>query len=205
MNNSAELRPKISDIGSGAELKRWYWLKMELSLHAKKIKVKSTGAKFDILERIAYFLDTGKTEWLGDSTETAKSKFNWHVEALTRETIITDSYKNTQNVRRFFRQEIGSDFKFTIGFMAWIKVNVGKSLEDAITEFYEQKRESSKPGFKTKIKPHNQFNQYTRDILAQDPTMSMKDVRRIWAKKRALPTSDGKHVFELEDLDLHDE
>ncbi len=202
MKKFAERRPKISDIVSGTELKRWYWLKKELADQAKTIGVKSTGAKFDILERIAHFLDTGETIWPGDKAAVKTSTFDWHSELLTRNTLITDSYKNSQNVRRFFKQEIGSDFKFTIAFMDWIKTNVGQSLGSAIEEYHAQKKQMRTPGFKTDIKPHNQFNQYTRDILDYAPGMKMSDVRRIWALKRAQPVPDGRHVFEPEDLKL---
>ncbi|MFD2205690.1 DUF6434 domain-containing protein [Kiloniella antarctica] len=46
---------------------------------------------------------------------------DWHCAELTRATPITDSYKNTQNVRRFLRRECGENFKFTRPFMAQIR------------------------------------------------------------------------------------
>jgi hypothetical protein len=63
------------------------------------------------------------------------NKFDWHSEALKDNTIITTSYKNTQNVRRFFQSHFGANFKMNREFMAWLKTNVGKTLGDAIKEF----------------------------------------------------------------------
>lgn len=195
-------RPEISDISSGDELKRWYWLKDELIARAKICGVKTSGGKFAILDRLAHFLDTSEKTVPGEQNLRAKSDFNWHSEALFPQTIITDSYKNSQNVRRFFKDQLGDKFKFNIAFMDWMKANVGKSLTDAMVEYGKQATEAAQPGFKTAIKPHNQFNQYTRDILAANPGMSGDDARRIWEKKRAQPSIDGRHIYEQSDLKL---
>jgi len=202
MHKNRGKRPKIARIDSGKDLKRWYWLKDELASHAKILGIKATGAKFDILARMAHFLDTGERVWPGDKKNPVKSQFDWHASPLTLQTVITDSYKNSQNVRRFFKAQLGGNFKFTIGFMDWIKANQGKTLADAVAEFRAQKAAANVPGYKTAIKPHNQFNQYTRDILAHCPKMSMADVRRIWELKRARSSKDGRHVFAPEDLKL---
>lgn len=66
------------------------------------------------------------------------NKFNWHADQLTDNTVITASYKNTQNVRRYFQSHFGPDFKMNRVFMAWLKDNVGKTLGDARTEFEER-------------------------------------------------------------------
>lgn len=61
--------------------------------------------------------------------------FDWHSALLTKDTIITDDYKNSQNVRRFFVAALGSEFKFSVKFMAWLKSNSGKTLGDACLEY----------------------------------------------------------------------
>lgn len=63
------------------------------------------------------------------------SKFDWHSETLSDETIITKTYKNTQNVRRYFFTNFGADWKNNRTFMAWFKENTGKTLKDAVEEF----------------------------------------------------------------------
>ncbi|MEL7430043.1 MAG: hypothetical protein AAFN43_08575, partial [Pseudomonadota bacterium] len=77
-------------------MKRWYWLKSELVAHARVLGVKTTGQKFTLLERIAHFLDTGETQWPGDREKRVSSSFDWHAEVLTPDTVITDSYRNSQ-------------------------------------------------------------------------------------------------------------
>ncbi|MEM8693514.1 MAG: DUF6434 domain-containing protein [Pseudomonadota bacterium] len=197
-----EERPDISVITSGAELRRWYWLKEELVAEAKRVGVKSTGGKFLILDRLAHHRDTGETAFPGDKKPTITSRFDWHSEALSPETLITDSYRNSQNVRRFFKSQVGNSFSFNTTFMAWMKENVGKTLADAVAEYERLKTETKKPGYESKIAHHNQFNQYTRDFLADNPGATLDLVRKIWAAKRALPSEDGRHVYDRSDLDL---
>lgn len=62
-------------------------------------------------------------------------KFDWHSEPLTDETIITKTYKNTQNARRYFQSHFGTKWKNNRFFMAWFKDNEGKTLKDAVDEF----------------------------------------------------------------------
>ena len=199
---SNEERPEISCVTSGQELRRWYWTKDELAAAARQHRLRTGGAKFTILERIAHFIDTGTRKWPGDKPVKVTSKFDWHAADLGPDTIITDNYRNTQNVRRFFSTECGPNFKFSIAYMEWFKANIGKTLGDAVAEYQRQKTQATKADHKTAIKPHNQFNQYTRDFLADNPDLGMDDVRRVWAKKRARPSKDGRHVYAANDLML---
>ena len=197
------VRPPIQTIHSGNDIRQWYWLKEELIKEARRVGLKTTGGKFTILERICHHRETRCTEYPEDKTEKSLSKFDWHREPLTGETVITDSYKNTQNVRRWFKANVDPGFKFNIALMEWMKSNIGKSLAEAGGAYLHLKKSAAKPGARTTIKPHNQLNQYTRDFLNDNPDMGMKEVRKYWALKRALPSADGRHVYERSDLELN--
>ncbi|MEH6631439.1 MAG: DUF6434 domain-containing protein [Halopseudomonas aestusnigri] len=69
------------------------------------------------------------------------NEFDWHSSPLTRETVITDRYKNTQNVRRFMKKECGEDFKFNRPFMAWIKGGNPKIMGDIADEWLKRQSE----------------------------------------------------------------
>lgn len=198
----SQSRPDITQLTTSAELRRWYWLKDELVAEAKRLGLRTTGGKFTVLDRIAHFHDTGTMTWPGDAKTKASSKFDWHSAQLTPDTVITDSYKNSQNVRRFFKQHADPAFKFNIAFMAWMKENVGATLADAVTAYHHQKKAAASPRHQSKIADHNQFNQYTRDFLADNPEMGLKEVRYFWALKRQLPSQDGRHRYDPSDLSL---
>ncbi|MGO6968633.1 DUF6434 domain-containing protein [Rhizobium leguminosarum] len=68
--------------------------------------------------------------------------FDWHSGDITSDTAITQSYRNTQKVRRFFVAECGSEFKFDRPFMAWLKTAVGKTMGDAVEEW--RRRETTR-------------------------------------------------------------
>lgn len=68
------------------------------------------------------------------------AKFNWHSEPLFLITKIDKDYRMSQNVRRFFKLHLGDDFHFNRPYMAWMKENIGKTLEDALIEFRRRQK-----------------------------------------------------------------
>jgi hypothetical protein len=194
-------RPDILSIQNGEELKRWYWLKQELVEYCKLVDLGYAGSKFDLLDRIANALDNKEHKEPKSKTSKQKvSKFNWHSEVLTPDTIITDSYRNSQNVRRFFVQQCGSTFRFSIALMDFMKNNCGNTLQDAVSEWQRLNEQGKDKNFKSEIPPGNQYNKYIRDFFADNPNMTMAEARHFWKLKRSLPL--GRHIYEKEDLEL---
>ncbi|MFA6155110.1 DUF6434 domain-containing protein [Mesorhizobium sp.] len=70
--------------------------------------------------------------------------FDWHAAPISRATVITRSYRNTQNVRRFFRAECGDSFRFDRPFMAWLKDGAAKTMGDAADEWLRRQVEKRK-------------------------------------------------------------
>lgn len=194
-------RPAISNIQSGEELKKWYWLKEELVAYARHAGISYVGSKLEIIERLASLLD-------GIQKKQAKKKnpdsaFNWPKEHLFPKTIITDSYTNGPNTRTFFKKYCGDKFRFTIPFMNWMKTNTGKRLKDAIAEWKRLDKLSKDKNFISVIPEGNQYNKYIRDFFADNPGKTMKDARQYWKLKRSLPS--GRHIYERSDLQLKGE
>ncbi|MEJ8560998.1 DUF6434 domain-containing protein [Yoonia sp. GPGPB17] len=190
-------RPDIADCPDAATFRTWYYLKEELVSFARSNGIKSTGGKFDVADRIAHFLDHGVPPAEKPRTQRATSNFDWHAATLTPETIITDSYKNTQNMRRFMHAAIPG-FKFSIPFMAWMKANAGLTLADAVQEAKRIDRDK-KAGKKQPDQPHNQYNAYTRAYFAHVSDGSQQELRALWALRRERP---GPYVFAPKDLEL---
>ena len=61
--------------------------------------------------------------------------FDWHSDPITRVTPVTATYRNTQNVRRFFIRECGDGFRFDRAFMSWMKNGKRKTMGDAAKEW----------------------------------------------------------------------
>ncbi|PJI92296.1 hypothetical protein BC777_1141 [Yoonia maricola] len=190
-------RPDIAHCTDAATFRKWYYLKDELVTYARSKGIKTAGGKFEIADRIAYFLDHGEPPVEAKKTKRVQSKFDWHSEPLGPETVITDSYKNTQNMRRFMQAAIPG-FKFSLPFMDWMKANAGRNLADAVIA--AQKIEADKKaGKKQPNQPHNQYNAYTRAYFTHAPNGTHKELRRLWALRRQKP---GPYVFAPADLDL---
>ena len=70
------------------------------------------------------------------------NSFDWHSNKISADMPVTDTYKNTQNVRRFLKASCGSDFKFNREFMDWIKNGEPKTMGEVALEWL--RREQSK-------------------------------------------------------------
>ena len=192
-------RPNLDKKISLKDFNEFYWLKKELIDFGRTNGISTSDGKIHIANRIRNYLSTGKLI----KTETNKikitSKFSWNKETLNRETIITDSYKNGENVRSFFVREIGPHFSFNVIFMKWIKENVGKNLDDAITEWnriYDLKKDKN---YISEIYPQFEYNRYMRDFLNDNPELSIKEAMKFWKLKRS---QRGINEYDRKDLDL---
>jgi hypothetical protein len=195
-------RPNLDKNISLKDFEDFYWLKQELTDFCKTLGISSIGGKIEIADRIKHYLSTG--EVVKSETKKVKntSKFNWDKEKLTRETIITDNYKNGENVRSFFMQEIGSHFSFNVVFMKWMKENAGKSLGEAITEWNRINGLKNDKNHESEIAPQFEYNRYMRAFLKDNPELSSKDAMEFWKLKSG---QRGTNEYEKTDLLLKKE
>lgn len=77
----------------------------------------------------------GTTITMGIDAMADPRPFDWHYSPLNDHTVIDASYRNTQNVRRYFVSRLGQDFRLDRSFMAWLKANSGSTLGDAVQEW----------------------------------------------------------------------
>lgn len=192
-------RPALNKDISIDDFNDFYWLKKELIDFCKTVGIATSGGKFEIADRIRHYISTGRTIEKVRKNHKIKSKFNWGKEKLTRKTLITDNYKNGENVRNFFVQQIGSHFSFNIIFMKWMKENVGKSLDDAIVEWSRINDLKKNKNFVSEIDIQFEYNRYMRAFLADNPNLSSKDAMKFWKLKRVLR---GSNEYDRTDLKL---
>jgi len=191
-------RPQLTKKISIQDFKDFYWLKEELIAFCKTEALQRTGSKIEIATRIEQYLKTG--EKIKDKPKQAKSsKFDWNTAPLTLQTVITDNYKNSENVRQFFTNQLGTSFKFNVVFMNWMKANVGKTLQEAV-QAWEEIREAKKANKKPKdIAPQFEYNTYLRDFLAANPDKSRSVGITLWKIKKA---RRGDNIYKKSDLKL---
>ncbi|MDR0927990.1 MAG: SAP domain-containing protein [Ignavibacteria bacterium] len=189
-------RPILNDQISVDEFKDYYWLKEELVRFCKSIGIATIGGKIEISNRIIRYLHTG--EIVKPTAQHRTSHFDWNNATLTLDTIITDNYRNTENVRAFMKKEIGEYFKFTQQLIQWTKCNIGKTLADAITEWKRFDELKKDKNYKTEIMPSCEYNAYIRDFLADNPNRPWKDAVSHWNIKK---TQKGSKKYSKEDIE----
>ena len=191
-------RPKLSKIISINDFKDFYWLKEELVDFCRRENLPTVGGKIEITRRIEEYLISGK-RISSLKQEKAKSTFDWTKEVLSLNTIITDSYKNSENVRAFFIKYIGEHFKFNVRFMNWMKISCGKTLKDAIEQWtliYSDRNTNKSPKI---IAPQFEYNTYIRDFLKDNHTTREVAIK-YWNVKKKLR---GDNIYKRSDLDFN--
>lgn len=182
---SMDKRPTLNKKISIQDFKDFYWLKEELIAFCKMEGLQRTGSKLEIAARIVYYLKTGKELAATTIHQSKQSTFDWSQAQLEVTTVITDNYKNTENVRQFFITQIGKHFKFNVAFMNWMKSNVGKTLLEA-TQAWEEIRQIKKSTKTPKdIAPQFEYNRYLRDFLADNPGKNRSVGIKLWKLKKA--------------------
>jgi len=193
---SSNQRPELTLSLITKDFAEYYWLKTELTSFCKKHKLPTSGSKKELTNRIAHFLETGKV-LKKKSTKSTTSTFDWNTETLSNQTVITDNYHNSQNVRAFFTEQIGPNFRFSVVFMNWMKVNMGKTLAEAILAWKEiaQLKKTSR----STISPQFEYNQFFRDFFEANPDKTRKEAVMLW---NIVKQRKGKHVYRKSDLEL---
>lgn len=192
-------RPPLNNNISLIDFIEFYWLKEELVEFCKKNDIKTFGGKIELSKRIQHYLLTGENPAISKSTNKPKSNFDWNKEKLDDSTLITDNYKNTENVRAFFTEKIGINFSFNVKFMNWLKENIGKNLGDAIKEWKKLDNLKKDKNYISEIAPQFEYNKYIRAFLVHNPNLTSKDAMKFWKLKRA---NRGTNEYEKTDLEL---
>lgn len=191
-------RPTLNKHISAEDFKAFYWLKEELIQFCKAEELSRQGGKIDLTNRIEHYLKTGEKKAPTQSKKTkAQSSFDWKNEVLSLQTLITDNYKNSENVRAFFQSKMTKKFKFNIKFMAWMKTNTGKTLGNALAAWHQIELEKKKNKQAKEIAPQFEYNTYIRDFLVDNPGESKATAIQYWKIKRA---QRGDNIYRKSDL-----
>ena len=195
-------RPDLDKNIALKDFREFYWLKEELLAFCRIEGLHQSGGKLAVTERIDHYLRTGeKLLPARKPATTGKSGFDWQTAELTTATIITDNYRNTRNVRKFFEEQIGKRFRFNVKFMNWMKSNAGKTLHEAVAAWLEIEQEKKSGKLPKEIPPQLEYNRYLRDFLADNPGKSRDIGIRLWKIKKKMR---GDNIYRKTDFKLLD-
>lgn len=183
-------RPELTPSLDAAAFRSHYWLKEELVSFLKGNGLPASGAKQELTERIACFLEGGAIQ--APARQTRKAAVAGE---LTEEALIEPEIVCSEKHRAFFREKIGKSFTFNVPFQKWLKANAGKTYGEAIEAYALILAEKKKN--KTTIDPQFEYNTYIRDFFAANPGRSLEEAIRCWKYRKSQP---GHHRYGTEDL-----
>ncbi len=189
-------KPKLNAKIPIEDFKDFYWYKEELMDFCRSQNLNTRGGKIELTKRIEKFLQTGERKSYQEK-KTKTSRFDWNTEKLTTKTKITDNYRNTKNVREFFKSQLGDTFKFNVKFMDWMKTAQGKTLGDAVEQWILITKEMRTTKAEKQIAPQFEYNTYVRDFFKDNPDKSLHDAIRCWKIKKSKP---GDNQYTKSDL-----
>ncbi|MBL3887296.1 SAP domain-containing protein [Bacillus sp. RZ2MS9] len=184
------MRPSLTKTISLTDFQNYYWLKAELQTFCREHGLPASGSKIEITERISHYLTTGKV--LKNSSVQKVSKAPLSYKDLSLQTIITKNHRCSEEVRAFFKEKIGTNFRFTVALQKFFKENVGKTYEDAVAFWHEENERKKDPTYKTTIGAQFEYNRFTRDFF-EDPNNKGKakaDAIAAWNEMKAKPGSN---------------
>ncbi|MCC2324631.1 MULTISPECIES: DUF6434 domain-containing protein [Bacillus] len=184
------MRPPLTKSISLEDFQNFYWLKAELQTFCREHGLPASGSKIEITERISHYLHTGKI--LKNNSRQKVSKASLSYKELSLQTIITNNHRCSEDVRAFFKEKIGTNFRFTVALQKFFKENVGKTYEDAVAFWHEENERKKDPTYKTTIGAQFEYNRFTRDFF-EDPNNKGKakaDAIAAWNEMKAKPGSN---------------
>ncbi|CAD0004833.1 MULTISPECIES: DUF6434 domain-containing protein [Flavobacterium] len=150
--------PTLNKNISLTDFNDFYWLKEELVSFCRNESIGTVGGNQELAKRIRAYISTSEIVKVKTAIKKSKYTFDRKTETLTKSTIITDNYKNSENVRAFFLTEIGSYFSFSVKLMNWMKQAKGKTLQDAIEKWKKISALKKDKDYQTEIAPQFEYN-----------------------------------------------
>ncbi len=183
-------RPLLDRTLDSDTFQSFYWLKEELMHFCRENELPTSGAKQEITQRIARYLENGEVQ-----KPTAKSHTTNKIQKITEDMLIEENLRCSEVHRAFFKEQVGKSFSFNVAFQKWLKENSGKTYRDAVVAYGEILENKKKK--KSTIEKQFEYNTYIRDFFADNKGCSLEDAIRCWKYKKQ---KKGHNRYEKEDL-----
>lgn len=183
-------RPLLDKHLDSKTFRDYYYLKEELIGFCRENRLPTSGGKIEIMDRIAYFLDTG--EILSPAVANKRAKV---ISDIYEDTKIESNFVCSEKHRTFFKNHIGNSFSFNVAFQKWLKSNEGKTYKEAIEAYFQIMQDKKKRV--TVIDKQFEYNTYIRDFFADNKGKSLKEAIKCWKYKKQL---QGHNRYERSDL-----
>ena len=189
-------RPDLNLELNAEIFRQFYYLKEELVDFCRKNDLQTTGSKFELSERIAIFLESGKRTRADHETRKSQSDDKSIFGEIKLNNIIEENFVCSEKHRAFFKEQIGKSFSFNVVFQKWLKSNAGKTYADAIAAYHQILKEKKTNG-KGEIEKQFEYNTYIRDFFAANKDKTLSQAIKCWKFKKS---QKGHNKYEDSDL-----
>ena len=186
-------RPELNNQIEPSVFLNFYWLKTELQQFCRQLSIPVSGSKQELTDRIYTYLSEGTIKKVKGRGRVIDQSIN---DELGLEAIIQPGYRSDERHRAFFKEKIGTHFKFNVPFMNWMNSNAGSTYREAIEEWHRIDQ-AKRAGEKFDIGNQFEYNQYMRDFFSSNPEQSRQSAIKCWREKRSRP---GSNKYEESDL-----
>ncbi|MCM3660714.1 SAP domain-containing protein [Georgenia satyanarayanai] len=173
-----ETRPALTAVRSGAELRRWYWLRAELQDLAGALGLSRSGGKEELLQRLSAALDGEPVPAPARRRPAARQL----TAPVGPRTVIPDGQRCSQVLRHFFTAEVGPAFRFDEHMREFIAQGEGRTLAEAVEHWHRTREVQT-----GKIGRQFEYNGFTRAWFAAHPGGTQPQCLEAWQRYRALP------------------
>lgn len=175
-------RPALTPALSGAEFRRWYWLKEELQAFARSQGLPASGSKEILAGRAAAFLD-GKPLPAVPAPAARKDRARRLLPPLTIHTVIPAGHPCSQVLREFFVNALGPGFRFDAPMREFFAGNDGTATMGAALDHWHATRDSAaRP-----IGAQFELNRFSRGWHTRNPGGTRQQMLAAWKAHRSLP------------------
>ncbi len=195
---NSESRPEVSKELDAKTFRNYYYLKEELMAFCRKEGLQTTGGKMELTQRIASYLQNGKSLITNNQIK-KKVRGKIREGEIFETSMIEENFVCSEKHREFFRTAIGSSFTFCVPFQAWLKENAGKTYLEAIIAYniIQDEKKKRKLTEKPEIGQQFEYNSYIRDFFANHKDKLLQDAIQCWNYKKSQP---GHNRYEETDL-----
>ncbi len=168
----------MTAVRSGAELRRWYWLRAELQELATALGVSRSGGKEELLRRVAAALDGEAVPAAAPRRPAARQL----TAPVGPGTVIPAGQRCSLVLRQFFAAAVGPGFRFDEHMREFIAHGEGRTLAEAVEHWHRTR--GLPPGH---VGEQFEYNRFTRAWFAAHPGGTRRECRRAWWEHRGLP------------------
>lgn len=172
---------------TAAELRRWYWLKEELTDFARLLGLRTAGSKVMLTDRIAAHLEGRPFNEPTSGSAPGRDQLR---PPLTSDTVIPEGQRCSQVIRGWFEEQVGAPFRFDAEMREYFaRTDGAQTLHDALGHWYSTRNQGER-----QIQAQFEYNRFTRAWYLEHPPGTSRELLAAWRQYRSAPVDERGRI-----------